>query len=361
MKVVIFAGGYGTRMWPASRKSYPKQFFPVVKGKSFFQNTVARFKKSFDPKDIFVSTEEPYVPYVHKQSPEIPKENIIVEPERKDMLGAVGLVSATIEKKFPGEVMFFSWSDHLIGNEKRFLKAVKAASEYTKKTGKPVSIDSKPTFPSVHNGWLEQGKIVDRLDGYKIYETVQHFEKPNEVTAKRFLKAGNYLIHTGYGAWRSDLMLSYYKKYAPKVYEGLKRIMDAMGTKHYESVLKSEYGKFEKVSIDFGLFEKLPKGLRLNIPVAFGWRDAGTWQLFFDAMLDPGERDVVEGDSKTLFIDSFKNLVVGLGGRIITIVGLKNVAVIDTKDALLVCDLDDTEKVKELFKELEKNMPGYVN
>jgi mannose-1-phosphate guanylyltransferase len=361
MKIVIFCGGFGTRMWPASRKSYPKQFFPIVKGKSFFQTTVSRFKTGFKPEDIIVSTEERYVDLVRKQAPEIPAENIIGEPERRDNLGAVGLVSALVEKRFPSEVMFFSWSDHFIGNQKKFMKVVKAAAEYTKETGRPVSVNEKPTFASVHNGWIEQGRLETKNNGFPFYQIERFIEKPNFKTAKKFLKANHkYFIHTGYGAWRSDMMLSYFKDVRPKEYKGLLKIMDAWGTKSYRSVLKKEYHKFEKVSIDIGLFEKLPADLRLNIPMSVGWEDAGTWQLFYDAMLEKGEDTVVEGESYILQQNAFKNLVVGQKGKVISIVGLKNIAVIDTKDALLVCDLDSTQDVKEVFKKLEKDKPEYV-
>lgn len=360
MKVVIFCGGFGTRMWPVSRKSKPKQFSKIVQGRSFYERTVARFKRGFDAKDIYVSTEEAYEHFIKEQSPEIPKENIIVEPERRDLLGAIGLVSAVIEKKSPGEVMFFSWADHFIADTDKFIKAVKAAGAYTLKTGRPTSIDEKPTFPSVHNGWLRMGKKVDKQNGYPIYEIEKHVEKPDAATAKKYMKSGDYLIHTGYGAWKSDLMLSYYKKYRPKEYSGLLKIIDAWGTRSQNAVIRSEYKKFEKISVEYGLYEKLPHDLRVTIPVETGWEDAGTWQLFYDAMLEKGEEDVVEGKIKTRMLDSQKNLILGENGRLITVIGLKNIAVIDTKDALLVCDIDETQKVKDIFKILEEEDPEFI-
>lgn len=364
MKIVIFCGGYGTRMWPASRKSFPKQFFPIVKGKSFFQVTVNRFKKGFKPEDILVSTELQYVHFIREQAPEIPKENIIGEPERRDNLGAVGLVAAIVEKRFPGEVMFFSWSDHFVRDEEEFMRAVKVAADYTQKTGIPVSVNEKPTFPSVHNGWLEQGKRVIKKDGYSLYEIKRFIEKPDLKTAKKFLRANHrYFIHTGYGAWRSDKMLSYFKDIRPKEYKGLLKIMDAWGKKSYDFVLKSEYHKFEKISVDLGLFEKLPSDLRLNIPMSVGWEDAGTWQLFYDAMLDKGEDTVKEGNFDLVQLDGFKNLVVSKTSKkkAIGIIGLKNIAVIDTDDGLLISDLDSTQKVKDIFKKLEEKRPEYVD
>lgn len=360
MKIVIFCGGYGTRMWPASRKSFPKQYYPVVKGKSFFERTIQRFSKGFSERDIFISTESQYVKYIRSQAPKIPKENIILEPERRDLLGAVGLVSAVIENRFPGEVMFFSWSDHLIADEDKFIKAVKAAGEYTFKTGTPVSVNEKPTFPSIHNGWLKLGKKVGKKNDFSLYQIEKHVEKPKLPTAKEYLKSGDYLIHTGYGAWRSDLMLSYYKSYRPNEYQGLVKIMRALGSKDEGRVIKQEYSKFEKTSVEYGLYEHLPKDLRLTIPVSTGWEDAGTWQLFYDAMLEKGEDSVIEGDIKTKFIDAANNLIIGKGKKMISVIGLENIAVVDTDDALLVCDLDKTDKVKQLFKILEEEDPEYV-
>lgn len=360
MKVVIFCGGYGTRMWPASRKSFPKQFYPIVRGKSFFQTTVARFQKAVKPEDILVSTEAPYVKFIREQAPQIPEENIILEPERRDLLGAVGLISVIVQKRFGDEVMFFSWSDQFIRNDEKFLKAVKAATDYTQKTGVPVSVNEKPYFPSVHNGWLEQGDKVTSQNGFSLHRIKRHIEKPDLKTAKKFLKSEHFLIHTGYGAWRSDQMLSYFKEHRPKEYAGLMKIMDAYGTRDYKKILDEEYSKFEKVSVEYGLFEKLPSDLRLNIPVATGWEDAGTWQLFYDAMLEKGEDTVVEGNVKTVTVDAFKNMIIGSGGKMISIVGLKNVIVIDTEDALLVCDMDSTQKIKEVFNILEKEHPEFV-
>ena len=361
MKIIIFCGGFGTRMWPESSKSNPKQFRTIVKGKSFFQKTLERYSKEFDVKDILISTEEKYERYIFDQAPEIPKENIILEPERRDSLGAIGLVAALVEKRFPKEVMFFSWSDHFIGNVDEFLKATKAACEYTNKTGTSVSINEKPTYPSIHNGWIECGEKVSEEDGYPIYKIIRQIEKPDQKTADEFFKAENYLIHTGYASWRSDLMLSYYKEYAPAIYEGLVKIMDAWGKDKYQEVLKSEYAKFEKISIDYGLFEKLPSDIRTTIAVETGWEDAGTWELFYKAMLEPGEDTVIEGDIKVKNIDSKNNLIIGEGEKMIAVIGMENVVIVDTHGALLVCRMDDTAKVKELFKKLEEENPEFVD
>lgn len=361
MKVVIFCGGYGTRMWPASTKSYPKQFRPIVKGKSFLRHTYERFAKAYKPEDILISTEIRYKSFIERIIPELPAGNVILEPERRDNLGAIGLVTAIIEKRYPGEVMFFSWADHFIGKVDNFLNAVNAACEYTRKYGTSVSLNEKPTFPSVHNGWIEYGKKVGEEGGFPVYEVIRQIEKPDETTAKGFMDAGNFLIHTGYASWRSDLMISYFKEFAPAVYEGLQKIMSSLGSENQEKVIKEEYSKFEKVSIDYGLYEKMPKDLRVTMATQTEWEDAGTWQLFYDAMRETDGENVIEGEVKTKFIDASGNLIIGEGEKMIAVVGLKNVAVIDTHGALLVSSLESTAKVKELFKKLEEEDPEFVD
>lgn len=361
MKIVIFCGGYGTRMWPASRKSYPKQFYPLLGGKSFFRITYERFARVYKPEDIVVSTEAKYVKFIHEQAPEVLKHNIILEPERRDNLAAIGLAVALINKMYPNEVMFFSWSDHLIKNEKEFLASTRFACEYAEETGRPVSVNQDSTFPSVHNGWLKVGRKVSRIGDQTLYEIEKFIEKPNLQIAKKLFRSNKYIIHTGYGAWRTDTLLSYYDKYAHDTYLKLDRIAEAYGTGEYEKVLKSEYSKIEKVSIDYGLFEKIPSHERLTLRGDFGWQDVGTWQLMFEALAKDAESNLVEGKSLTSFIDAEGNLVFGESKKMISIIGLSNIAVIDTPTGLLVSALDKTSHVKELFATLEKENPEFVN
>ena len=360
MKIVIFCGGYGTRMWPASRKSFPKQFYPLVGGKSFFQITYERFRKAFAAPDIFISTERIYEHFIKKQEKEIPKANIIVEPERKDNMAAIGLVTALLNKKFPNEVMFISWSDHLIHQEDEFLRKVKLAGEYALETGQIVSIDEKPKYPSVHHGWVKVGHAHDNYHGVEILPIVQHFEKPDTLSAKKFFQSASYLINTGYRAWRTDTMLTFYQKYAPEMYAGLLEIINHTGNKNFETFLYREYHRFEKESVENGIFEKLPEGVRVTIPSDVGWEDSGTWQLFYRALRINGVENVLEGGALLEHLDSDGNLVIAPRGKMVGLIGIRNSVVIDTPDGLLVCSMEETDKVKELFKLLEEHYPEFV-
>lgn len=361
MKIVIFCGGHGTRLWPVSRKSFPKPFIPLINGKSFFQITYQRYRKVYNPKDIFISTEDIYLPFVKKQEPEIPENNIILEPERKDILGACGLATAIVNKYFPGETVLISWAKHLIARESVFLRAIEAAGKYAEKAGLIVSVDSKPSYPSVHNGWVKLGKTLDTVDGFKIVEIERHIEKPNETIAERLFKEGGWLINTGYRVWKTDVMLNYYQKLQPAMYEGLEKIVQAWGTSRQKEVLTREYHQFKKESIEYGIFEKLPGNVRATIAADMGWEDIGiSWELFYRSLITPKQKTIIEGGAEAELFGAKNNLVFGPKGKMVVVIGLSNIAIVDTKDGLLVCDLSETERVKEVYKKLEQYHPEYT-
>src|SRR3989344_4713276 len=188
-KIVLFCGGTGTRMWPASRKGKPKQFHLLVGKKSMFQQALDRIKKGFSIKDVFVITGRQYVGLVADQEPDLPLENIIIEPEMRDTLAAVGFAAAVLDKKFSNPIVASLWAaDHLVKNDKEFIKALKSAYEFAKSTGKVVSIDVKPTYPNTHVGYIKIGKMIKKLDGLAVFEYVKQIEKPNLRQAKNFLQ-----------------------------------------------------------------------------------------------------------------------------------------------------------------------------
>src|SRR3989344_4442990 len=288
MKVVIFCGGHGTRLWPISRKSFPKPFVPLLNGKSFLQITYARYRKVFSPEEIFISTEYRYLSFVRRQLPEVPKRNIILEPERRDTMAAYGLA---------------------------------AAGEYTQKTGLAVSIDSKPAFPSVHNGWVKKGKSLGKVNGSKVFQLEKQVEKPKESIAKKLFASGEWLIHTGYKVWNTEKLLGYFKEFQPSVYEGLVKIADAWDTPRQSKVLKREYSEFTKTSIDYGIFEKLPSDSVVTVEADMGWEDVGiSWETYYKGLITPKKSIVEEGGADTQYLDADKNLVIGPKGKMIAVI-----------------------------------------
>lgn len=363
MKIVIFCGGHGTRLWPISRVKFPKPFVPLLKGKSLFQITYERYRKDYDAKDIFISTESKYLKYVKEQASEVPKKNIILEPERKDTLAAYGLVTALMNKNFPGEPVLFSWAKHLIRRERVFLDAIKAAGKHTKETGIGVSIDSKPEFPSVNNGWVKKGTSLGYLGGSVYYKLEKQIEKPELPVAKKLFLSGEWLIHTGYKVWDTSKLLSYYEEFQPEMYKGLTKIADSMGTKMWETELYREYHKFPQTSIDYGILEKLPSDSFVTLEADMGWEDVGiSWETYYRGLVNSSMKDdtVEEGNADTEYLEAARNLVIGPKGKMIGIIGVSDIAVIDTPTGLLIVKLNESQKVKKLYEEIEKKKPEYV-
>lgn len=350
-KVLIMCGGKGTRMWPISNLAHPKQFESLLGRKSMFRQTIDRVLKGFLPGDIYIATSANFGPFLRQQAGEIPEENFILEPAMRDNLGAVGLATAVINRRHPDAVMIILWgADHLVQKEAEFLKAIKEAAALAHENNVIVHVDTPPNYPSVHNGWIKIGKEIRQVNGHKIYEFIKQVEKPDAATAKRFFKAKDYLIHVGYMATKPALLLQHYRQYAPEAYRVLETIMPAIDTPEFPAVLEAEYPKFEKVSVDYGLFEKLPPKSQWELPVDMGWVDVGTWELLYHGLPKDKNGNVVFGRVKTL--DAKNSLIICKDEGIIGAVGLDGMIVVDTEEGLLVCPLSAAPKVKELYQAL---------
>lgn len=353
VKVLIMCGGKGTRMWPISNLGHPKQFEGLLGKKSMFRETIERVLKGFSAKDVYISTSNKFAKYLTKQAKEIPSQNFILEPAMRDNLGAVGLASAVINKRHPDSVMVILWgADHLVQKEKEFIKAIKEAVKVAFTDKVIVHVDTPPQYPSVHNGWIEIGKKIKNSGGYSVYEFIHQVEKPDEKTAIKLFKSKKYLIHVGYMATRPSLLLDYYQKYAPKAYKILKALMPSIDTADFKSQLAKLYPKFEKISIDYGLFEKLPPRTQYELPVNMGWIDVGTWGLLYNGLPKDKDGNVVMG--KAHLIDVKNSLILGRDKGVVGVIGLDSVIVVATPDGILTCPLNRASSVKQLYNELYK-------
>lgn len=350
-KVVLFCGGKGTRMWPISKVGHPKQFDPILGKKSFFRQSVGRVLKGFSAKDVFISTGQDFKKVISEQAPEIPQENIILEPEMRDTLGAVALATATISYKFPNSVMIILWgADHLVQKEEKFIKALKKAAQLARENDVVVHIDMKPTYPSIHNGWIKIGKKIRTEDGLQIYEFIKQVEKPDLATAKKFFDSGSYLIHSGYMATKPNLLLKKYQKHAPQCYKQIKKISASFGRENFQQVLKKEYSKIEKTSVDYGVFVKLKPGSQWELPVDIGWVDLGTWGLIYHGLPKDKNNNVSLG--RVELIETKNSLIFSRDDKVAGIIGLSNVIIIDTPEGLLVCSMEKAPLVRQLYKKL---------
>ncbi|MEM3062645.1 MAG: sugar phosphate nucleotidyltransferase [Nitrososphaerota archaeon] len=353
LKIALFCGGAGTRLWPASRESKPKQFQPLLGSQSTFQMMVKRLIKKFRPSDIFPVTGRENVGFVVQQAPEIPIENIIVEPERRDSLAAVGLAALVLDKKFTNPIVLSLWSDHLVKNDLAFIGAIESARQIVEETGKSVEIAVRPTFPSTQLGYLQIGKMLKTINGYGVFEFVRQIEKPNYDDAKVFAESWEYLWHVGFSLWRSRTMLSWFSRFMPEAYKTLVKIGSSLGKAGFDELLSEEYSKLPKMSIDFGILVKLTKNDQLVLTCDLGWSDIGSWDVLKDELVPDKKGNVNKG--LVFQLDSKNNLLYSLtSNKLLAVIGLSDYIVVDTEDALLICPSARSHDVKLLVEKIKK-------
>lgn len=351
--VVILCGGGGKRLWPRSRRAAPKQFIKLFGKKTIFQKTVERLESFVASKHLFVVTNSDYIDEVRDQAPQIPKENIIAEPEAKNTAMAVGLGALYIKKRDPEAVIINLPSDHFVEETKRFLEFLLVASEASSSGEFLVTVGIKPTFPHTGYGYIKMGKIWKKLNGEDIFRVEKFTEKPDLATAKKFIESGRYLWNAGIYIFKISAFLEALAKHSPKTSELLKRIEEAIGEENEEKVLKGAYHEAEDISIDYAVAEKAKN--MLVVPGEFGWSDIGDWKIVYD--LSPKDKNgnvIIQEREKGEFISvDTENCLIHLSDQLVAAVGVKDLVIVDTPNAVLVADKKRAEEVKKLVKLLE--------
>jgi mannose-1-phosphate guanylyltransferase len=358
MKAVILAGGTGTRLWPLSRKNKPKQFQKLISGQTMLEDTIDRID-FLKPSDIYISTNREYLQTVKELSKNrIPKKNIIVEPDLRDTAPCIGLAAVYLAKKNPKEVMAVIYADHLIKNKKEFIKKLRIAEKIAKEENTLNIIEVKAKFPNVNLGYVKIGRMLKEIDGQEIFAFEKFTEKPDMKTAKKFLQSYKYLWNTGIYVWKIETILKQFKKYQPSTYRNLMRIYESIGTASEEKTLKKYYPLCEKTSIDYGIMEKVGKDEVRIIPAELGWSDVGTWESIFDETATDIRANIIKG--RHISLDTHGSIVYGTGKKLIATIGIDNLVVVETDDALLVCAKNRSQDVKKIVEKL-KLKPEYKN
>lgn len=352
MKAVILAGGTGTRLWPLSRTSKPKQFQKLVGNRTMLQETIERLS-FLKASDIYISTNDTYEKIVREQSKGlIHSKNIIIEPDLKDTAPCIGLAAVTLAKKYPNEVMAIIYADHLIQNKKEFIQKLKIAEKLARSENTLNIIEVKAKFPNVHLGYVKIGKMLKEIDGNEIFSFEKFTEKPDLELAKKFLQSYKYLWNTGLYVWKVSTILKYFKKYLPKTYKNLMSIQKYLDTPDEQKALQKYYPECDKISIDYGIMEKVnPKEVRI-IPAELGWSDVGTWESLFQELAKNENMNIIKGQH--MAIDTHGSLIYPYNHKLIATIGLKDIVIIDTEDALLVCKKNQSQAVKNLVEKLKK-------
>ncbi len=353
---VIMAGGSGTRLWPRSRKKKPKQLLDIVSSKTMIQETVDRLDGLVDPDRVIVVVGEMHFKDIDQQLAQVPTENILIEPEGKNTAPCIGLAAVHIRARHKNAVMMVLPSDHLIKNANRFRKIGKAAAAVAQKKNALVTIGIEPTFPETGYGYIQIGGKVDSVQGEDVHEVVAFREKPTLAVAKKFLKSGDYMWNSGMFVWTANTILGQIQTHLPKLYKGLMKIESSIGKESQEKILKKVYGSIEPESIDFGVMEKAKQVMLLKGD--FGWSDIGSWAAM--EQLWPKDRDGNFLDAEVVSIESSGNIIHSTK-KLVTVIGLTDIVIIETEDALLVCAKDRAPDVRRAVEELkERGLDDYL-
>lgn len=353
MYAVIMAGGGGTRLWPISRKETPKQLLPLLGKDTLFQSTVARLEKLFPPERILVVTVDEQAREMQKQVPSIPINNYLIEPAPRGTASVVALAAAVLQKRDPQALMAIQTADHYIRNWDLFQYLIRAAFDVAQKNYL-VTLGITPTFPSTGYGYIQQGEPLDGDYKYPVYMVKRFKEKPDEATAQQLLRSGDHSWNSGMFVWHVDTILAEIQRQMPELYEVVNKISSAWGTAEQENVVQSSWYDLKSQTIDYGVMEKaeqvavLPAG-------GLGWSDVGAWDSLFDVLL-PDMNGNVAANAQHLALDTHNTLVYAkTDERLVVTIGLDDMVIVDAGDVLMICKVDQSQKVRDVVDHLKKH------
>jgi len=355
---VIMAGGTGKRLWPLSREHRPKQVLKLLDGETLLRNCFERLAGIFDLQNIIVLTNAGYVNLVRENLPELPGENVIAEPAVRDTASAIGLAAAILHKYDANANMAVVTADQIIEPKDTFQNAMRTALSFVDANPESmVTFGIKPTFASTQLGYIKFGKAVSGNTPEDTVHIIDAFkEKPQEKIAREYLDSGDYFWNAGMFVWRCETILNNLKKFLPDCAEPLDAIKNAWGGPEQQQALQEWFPKLPKISIDFAVMEKAGSvyGVRLDCR----WMDMGSFAALVDILeSDPNNNVVISGSSELL--DSKNNIVVTEEkGHLLALLGVENMIVAHSKDATLVCPIDQGHRLKELLEKIKDHHAG---
>ncbi len=349
MKAVILAGGSGTRLWPLSRRTFPKQFLKLNGNKSLLQKTVERFLKVVSSEDIIIMTNKDYkflvLAELKNAGFNIPEENIVLEPAIKNTAPAIALAMKFALEKMESnqeDVLFVSPSDHIIKPEDKFLKYLEKAETLAKK-GYIVTFGIKPEKPETGYGYIKakNNEQIDEIKELNAFPVEKFTEKPDLRTAKKYLSEGNYFWNSGMFCFGIKTMQEEFAKFEPEI----AKIFDLS----FEETVK-KFSELPEISIDYAVMEKTNKAVVL--PLDIYWSDIGSWDAVYEALDKDEAQNVKTGE--VISVDTKNSLILG-NKRLVVACGVEDLAIIDTDDAILILKKDMSQRVKDIVNLLKKD------
>ncbi|NML20021.1 mannose-1-phosphate guanylyltransferase [Pseudoflavitalea sp. G-6-1-2] len=348
--VVIMAGGIGSRFWPMSRTNYPKQFLDILNtGKTLIQSTFDRFAAFVPTENIYVVTSGEYVNIVKNQLPDLPLQNILGEPSRKNTAPCVAYISFKLMLLDPNATMIVAPADHLILDNIAFNKVCFEALSFVTKHNALITLGIKPTYPNTGYGYIqyEQHEVSDN-----VYKVKTFTEKPNLELARTFLASGEFLWNAGIFVWQAKNIVAAFEKHLPEMYEVFAAEKARFNTPEEHVALQEIYPLCTNISIDFGIMEKADNVYL--IPASFGWSDLGTWNSAYENLGKDYFGNAVAGDQVMVF-DTHNCMVHTQSDKLVLLQGMEDFIIVDTSDVLLICKKEKEQEIKEYVAEVKRN------
>lgn len=343
---LILAGGRGTRFWPRSRKSSAKQVLKFLGDKSLIQQTVDRLKPVIPPDRIWVLTNDALRSQIISQLPEVPSRQILAEPAQRNTAPAIGLAAHILESIDPNAVMGVFPSDHVIGKPREYVRLLKPAF-HAAREGKIVVLGIKPRWAETGYGYIEFPEQAP-ADGVQPVE--QFREKPTPAVAEQFFRSGRHYWNAGMFFWRASVLLDALREFLPKT-AALLDSLPPFHSRQFAAKLREIFPKCENISIDYAVLQKAKNVSGLITP-EIGWNDVGSWNAVYELWKRDVNGNALRGDS---LIEESTGVYVDAEGKLVALLGVKDLIVVDTPDALLIADRSRAQQVGDLVKKLEKS------
>ena len=345
---IIMAGGSGTRLWPLSRQSRPKQSLKLIGERTMFQLAVDRVLPILPAERIIVITTDALAQQLSEQSPQIPRQNFLIEPEGRGTAPVIALGAAFARHLAGGDtVIACLTADHYINDVSRFQKVLLAGAKQAE-CGYIITLGIKPSFASTGFGYIERGETVGREDGFEVYRARAFREKPDEPTAQKFLEDGLHSWNSGMFVWTTKQVMSEFARQLPETSKKIDEAARVFGTDEFAKVMGRLWHTVEKQTIDYGIMENA-KDVAV-IPADIGWSDVGSWASLLEILKPDANGNVVlNGDH--LSVDSSGLLI--NSKKLVATIGVSNLVIVDTDDVLMICSSDRSQDVRKIVERLQ--------
>jgi mannose-1-phosphate guanylyltransferase len=352
---IIMAGGIGSRFWPLSKSQRPKQFIDILGiGRTLLQQTYDRFIQIMPPDHIFIVSNLEYKSLIEGQLPDLPVENILLEPLRRNTAPCIDYANFRILQKDPNANIVVAPSDHLIVKEKVFLKNVKSGLDFVRENKALLTMGIVPSRPETGYGYIQS--IKKKIKGYEkssLRKVKTFTEKPDLEMAKVFLESGDFYWNAGIFFWSLQSIMDAFEAFLPEIHGLFKEGVNDYGTAREAAFIEKTYSSCRNISIDYGVMEKAE-----NVYVLvsdYGWSDLGTWGSLYEQLDKDENQNSVSGEHVFLY-DSTGNIINVEKGKLVVLQGLKDYIVVQNQDTILVCRREDEQKIKQFVTEIKSEI-----